>query len=286
MSKIEALMLVALGFLLALMLVFAFGRSIWTASNLYAKRQREKDMPAAMLELQAERDKLRADNARMARKLEVGTDAMSTKVVTQMAEVSRHRDRLLTLSEQAGKSDEEMSRVLSENSDLASQVSELTRELDAQHKVISQLQQERAALTDAKPAFQDVVMAPANENPSFPLKEGDADSDLPVVHMPESEPVRSPAMSRAVEADEKAGKFNRFNFDRKPLSPSMERTMRPTRQAELKDVIEEARRSLASGANAPEDGQPKVSSDPVLGFAQRIREIQKKSDARLNKTLK
>ncbi len=279
MTKTEALMLVALGFLLALMLVFAFGRSIWAASNLYAKRLREKDMPAAMLELQAERDKLRAEAARMSRKLEVGTETMSTKVVTQMAEVSRHRDRLLNMADQVARNDEELSRANAENLELSQQVSNLTRELDTQHKVVNQLRQELAKLSGTRPILTDVVMNPANENPA---NENDAVKDT---FVDEPAPEVSPAMARAAAANEKAGKPARFNFDRRPLSSTMERTMRPARQAELKDVIEEARRSLAEDVN-PAVGNKDTIADPVLGFAQRIREIQKKSDARLNKTLK
>jgi cell division protein FtsB len=282
MTKTEALMLVALGFLLALMLVFAFGRSIWTASNLYAKRLREKDLPAAMLELQAERDKLRADAARMSRKLEVGTESMSTKVVTQMAEVSRHRDRLLNMADQVSRNDEELSRAAAENLDLTQQVNSLTRELDAQHAVINQLRQELAKLSGTRPILTDVVMPPANENPA---NENEAEEIVAARDPVSLEPVQSPAMTRATAANEKAGKPGRYNFDRRPLSSTMERTIRPARQAELKDVIEEARRSLTENSNMAESGKGAIT-DPVLGFAQRIREIQKKSDARLNKTLK
>jgi small-conductance mechanosensitive channel len=276
MTKIEALMLVSLGFLLALMLVFVFGRSVWTASNLYAKRKLEKDMPAAMLELQAERDELRAEYARMARKLEVGTETMAAQVVAQKAEVSRHRNRILNMAEQVGENDNALTQTAHENIDLTQQVSALSRELDEQQKIINLLRDELAQAKATRNAVGPIDLAHANENPEIPVVE--------VAATVEPQPVRGAALSRAIAANDQNGKVGRFNFDRRPLSPSMERTMNPSRQAELKDVIDEARRSLAAATD--ETGKPSMQTDPVLGFAQRIREIQKKSDAKLNKTLK
>ena len=90
-------MLVALGFALALFLVMLFGRVFWgIAVNLGARRN-AKHVPVQMLELQADRDRLRAEHAMMARKLELRLGDMKSRMTEQMAEVSRSRNRQQSL---------------------------------------------------------------------------------------------------------------------------------------------------------------------------------------------
>ncbi len=97
MSLSETLMLMALGFALALVVCLLVGRAIWSmAMRLGAKRQ-SKNVPIAMLELQADRDRLRAEHAMMSRKLELRLEDIKTRMTEQMAEVSRHRNRVQSM---------------------------------------------------------------------------------------------------------------------------------------------------------------------------------------------
>ena len=57
----------------------------------------QRKVPGTVSELQTERDSMRAENAMMARKLEVRTGEMKAKLAEQAAEVSRHRNRIETL---------------------------------------------------------------------------------------------------------------------------------------------------------------------------------------------
>jgi hypothetical protein len=201
----------------------------------------------------------------------------------------------MTMDEQAARADDELNKLAVENTDLHQQIKDLSREIDAQQLVIDQLRQEIVKQGAVKQMVAPVVNAPANENPGVgeaPLRREVSMLAETAVHRADAavaeagEPAISPAMARALAAEEKVGKPARFNFDRRSLSPSMERTMYPSRQAELKDVIEEARRSLAVDTLHAPEGKSATMADPVRGFAQRIREIQKKSDAHLNKNLK
>jgi chromosome segregation ATPase len=56
-------------------------------------------------ELQTERDSMRAENAMMARKLEVRMGEMKAKLAEQAAEVSRHRNRLEIMAADLGQRD-------------------------------------------------------------------------------------------------------------------------------------------------------------------------------------
>lgn len=124
MSLTETLMLVALGFALALLMVLLFGRSFWAIATSFGARRNAKNVPVQMLELQADRDRLRAEHAIMSRKLELRLEEIKARMTVQMAEVSRSRNRVQTLVEQLEISE---ATVASRDQEAA----ELTEQVDA-----------------------------------------------------------------------------------------------------------------------------------------------------------
>ena len=60
MSQTESLLLVALGFALALVLAMIFGFAIWSSANRWASYKRKREVPTTILDMQAEREALRA----------------------------------------------------------------------------------------------------------------------------------------------------------------------------------------------------------------------------------
>ena len=87
-------MLIGLGFAVALLLALVVGRFAWNTALGFSKRRRNQQVPAAVLELQTDRDRLRAEHAMLSRKLELRLDDLKSRLVEQMAEVSRNRNRI------------------------------------------------------------------------------------------------------------------------------------------------------------------------------------------------
>jgi hypothetical protein len=140
MAQTEVMMLVGLGFVLALLLVFVFGRGIWSMSSRYAKRQRDNDLPAEMLSLQAERDRLRAEHAVMTRQLETINTAAKAKIAGQTAEVSRHRNRVLDLTESFNEKSGELIAKSGEVVNLNAEMQALADNLELQQRAVTELQ--------------------------------------------------------------------------------------------------------------------------------------------------
>ncbi len=97
MSQIETLMVLALGSALTFVFFLLFGRVFWNVAASAGARRSAKQVPVAMLELQADRDRLRAEHALMSRKLELRLDDIKARMTEQMAEVSRNRNRVQSL---------------------------------------------------------------------------------------------------------------------------------------------------------------------------------------------
>ena len=94
-------MVLALGSALTFVFFLLFGRVFWSVAMQAGARRCAKDVPVAMLELQADRDRLRAEHALMARKLELRLDDIKIRMAEQMAEVSRNRNRVQSLLQDA-----------------------------------------------------------------------------------------------------------------------------------------------------------------------------------------
>jgi DNA repair exonuclease SbcCD ATPase subunit len=94
MSQIETVMLIGLGFAVAALLALFVGRFAWDIALSIGRRKAGDHAPAALIELQTERDRLRAEHAMLSRKLELKLEDYKNRVVEQMAEVSRNRNRI------------------------------------------------------------------------------------------------------------------------------------------------------------------------------------------------
>ena len=139
MSQTETLMLVALGFVLALLLALLFGRGMWNVAIALGARRNAKNIPVQMLELQADRDRLRAEHAMMARKLELRLEDIKARMNEQMAEVSRSRNRVQSLIQQLETSEATLTIRDREVAALNSQVEAHKADLEAGASTLSQL---------------------------------------------------------------------------------------------------------------------------------------------------
>lgn len=97
MSQTETLLLVVLGFSLAALIALFLSRLLWAAAMRLGARRMQKQVPSTLSGLQTERDRLRAEYAMLSQRLGSRLEATKLRMAEQMAEVSRHRNRLETL---------------------------------------------------------------------------------------------------------------------------------------------------------------------------------------------
>jgi chromosome segregation ATPase len=142
MSLTETLMLVVLGFALALLVVLLFGRGFWAIATSFGAKRKAKNIPVEMLELQADRDRLRAEHAIMSRKLELRLEEIKACMTEQLAEVSRSRNRVQTLAEQLETSEAAVASRDSEIVGLKAQVEAYQSEIETMQTSLKSLTSE------------------------------------------------------------------------------------------------------------------------------------------------
>ena len=105
MSETETILLIVLGFSLASLVALFMGRLLWTAAVKVGVRRMQRQVPSSLVGIQTERDRLRAEYAMLSQRLGSRLEDAKLRLAEQMAEVSRHRNRLL-LSEKREKAHE------------------------------------------------------------------------------------------------------------------------------------------------------------------------------------
>ncbi len=132
MSQTETLLLVALGFAFALVLAMIFGFAIWSAANRWAAFKRRREVPTTILDMQAEREGLRAQYAMAARRLEFLVEEARSQAAEKTAQVNRHRNRTIVMSKDLIAKDAEIAT-------LRALAAELTAETNKRARLIARL---------------------------------------------------------------------------------------------------------------------------------------------------
>jgi ABC-type transporter Mla subunit MlaD len=174
MSQSESLMLILLGAVLALIAVIVFSRGIWEMAVRVMRRRRENEVSPTIISLEAQRDKLRAEHAMMATKMEATISEIKTKMTEQTAEVSRTRNTMLGLQQDVADRDRQLEdrardlAMLAEKlveaealassrakalAELDDQLAQKSQEASALRGEIAKLQMEAAQVRDAAAAY-------------------------------------------------------------------------------------------------------------------------------------
>jgi len=142
MSEIEIVMFVALGFAAAALVALFIGRLVWSYAVKLGRRRIERSGPQALQELQADRDRLRAEYAMLSRRLEMRLDDLKTRLAEQTAEVSRHRNRIDQLAADLKTREEALAARVLEVQQLKDQIGPLENELAVRTQALQELKEQ------------------------------------------------------------------------------------------------------------------------------------------------
>jgi chromosome segregation ATPase len=97
---IESIMYFAGGFLVASLLALALISSVHHRAVRLTRRRLEDSIPVSMTEIQADRDRLRAQFAMSTRRLEVTVEQLEAKVTNQLGDIARKSEAIAKLKAQ------------------------------------------------------------------------------------------------------------------------------------------------------------------------------------------
>ncbi len=135
-------MVLALGAVLTCIVFLLFGRLMWSVAMAAGTRKRTRQQPIEILELKADRDRLRAEHALMVRKLDLRLDDIKLRMAEQAAEVTRNRNRVQNLLIDMDKRGDILEKVSNEKANLATRLLAAETEVEAANRTIENLSAE------------------------------------------------------------------------------------------------------------------------------------------------
>lgn len=161
MSQTETILLIVLGFSLASLIALFMARGLWTAAVKVGARRMQRQVPSSLVGLQTERDRLRAEYAMLSQRLGARLETAKLQMAEQMAEVSRHRNRLHDLEAMENNRG-------AENRRLAARVQELELALTHSRAQEEALRRDLAAKEEELARLRDTRHAPHHPAPDAP----------------------------------------------------------------------------------------------------------------------
>ncbi|RWF76850.1 MAG: hypothetical protein EOS26_10835, partial [Mesorhizobium sp.] len=95
---VQSVLFFVLGFLCAGFVALMIAPAIWRRAVMLTRKRVEGSMPLTLAEIQAEKDRIRAEFAMSTRRLEMNVKSLREKAAEQLVEISRGREALKELA--------------------------------------------------------------------------------------------------------------------------------------------------------------------------------------------
>nr|WP_127522268.1 hypothetical protein [Mesorhizobium sp. Z1-4] len=142
---IQSILFFSLGFLCAGFLALMVAPAIWRRAVVLTRRRIEASVPLSLNEIQADKDRMRAEFAMSTRRLEMSVKSFKEKAAAQIIEINKNRDELHRLAEERTEKNEALTS-------LEANAGELRNELRRREE---QLQQLSNKLLDAEAKLEE-----------------------------------------------------------------------------------------------------------------------------------
>ncbi|MEW6632423.1 MAG: hypothetical protein AB1440_16265 [Pseudomonadota bacterium] len=122
---VQSILFFALGFLCAVFLVSLVAPAVWRRAVVLTRRRLEASLPLTPAEIQAEKDRVRAEYAMTTRRLEMTVKSLQEKAAEQLVEIGRGREALKGLAVEKKDKNQALSDLEAKNAELKRREEEL-----------------------------------------------------------------------------------------------------------------------------------------------------------------
>src|SRR5262245_3602893 len=157
---IEQIMFVAIGFLVAGLLVIGVIPLVHARAVRLTLKRIEAVTPMSMAEIQADKDQLRAEFAMSTRRLEMSVEQMKAKTATHLAEIGKKSEAIGRLKLELGEKTAALFELETREQQLAESLAEAEQELAGRGSSLREIER---ALADAR-AETAIVTANLNQS--------------------------------------------------------------------------------------------------------------------------
>ncbi|KQZ14368.1 hypothetical protein ASD44_10010 [Mesorhizobium sp. Root554] len=176
---VQSALFFILGFLCAGFLAVLLGPAIWRRAVRLTQRRVEASLPMTLAEIQADKDRARADHAMAVRRLEVTNKALQEKAATQTVEIARGHEDLkaskasLTAREEAASQLE--ARIAALEAELGRREEQIQLGSEKLAKAEQALKQRETALGELEKLYDEASFSSSNRQIELVARESQID---------------------------------------------------------------------------------------------------------------
>jgi chromosome segregation ATPase len=119
---IQSILFFALGFLCAGFLALMVAPAVWRRAVRLTRKRIEASVPLTLNEIQADKDRIRAEFAMSTRRLEMSIKSFREKAAAQLIEIDRNREELKRLSSERADKDRALSQLEAKSGELRAEL--------------------------------------------------------------------------------------------------------------------------------------------------------------------
>lgn len=300
---VQSVLFFALGFLCAVFLVSLIAPSVWRRAVVLTRRRLEASLPLTPAEIQADKDRIRAEYAMTTRKLEMTVKSLQEKTAEQLVEIGRGREALKGLAVEKKDKNQALSDLQAKNAELRQREEDLHRLSDRLAQTERTLEKRALELQKLEQMYDDASFSSSNRQIELVARESELDklaNDIAVLRSQRKEADRrsqdiaseskaardalKAERKKAADLDKKVERLLATLADREEKLDRREKDLARARERSKEAAAANGVARLAAGADAKGDDVDKAIAK-LEGDRERL-EARLTTLARENKRLK
>lgn len=170
---VQSVLFFALGFLCAVFLVSLIAPAVWRRAVVLTRRRLEASLPLTQAEIQADKDRVRAEYAMTTRRLEITVKNLQEKVAEQLVEIARGHEALKALAVEKKDKNQALSDLQAKNAELRQREEDLHR-LSEKHAQAERALEKRALeLQKLEQMYDDASFSSSNRQIELVARESE-----------------------------------------------------------------------------------------------------------------
>lgn len=176
---IQSILFFALGFLCAGFLALMVAPAVWRRAVRLTRKRIEASVPLSLGEIQADKDRIRAEFAMSTRRLEMSIKGFREKAAAQVIEINRNREELKQLAAERSEKDRALSQLEAKGSELRAELrireDQMQRLADRLAEAEQKLERKAHEMEKLGRMYDDASFAASNRQIELVARESEVD---------------------------------------------------------------------------------------------------------------
>ncbi|MDX8454353.1 hypothetical protein RFM98_16465 [Mesorhizobium sp. VK9D] len=203
---VQSVLFFVLGFLCAAFLVSLIAPAVWRRAVVLTRRRLEASLPLTPAEIQADKDRVRAEYAMTTRRLEITVKNLQEKAAEQLVEIGRGREALKGLAVETKDKNQALSDLQAKNAELRQREEDLHR-LSEKHAQTERALEKRAVeLQKLEQMYDDASFSSSNRQIELVARESELEKLASDIAMLRSQRKEADRRNQEVASESKAAR--------------------------------------------------------------------------------